>query len=578
MSNWTTKFRAKLSQLRGRETDFEEEATPEIEAPDVIGTTGLVGDLLIKILLFPLHILFLPMRLLELFHQSGVEVGEDYEDESFLISVARIGKAIVLGVLSIPYLVLTAPIHFFRGLGQSGLREVLFVVPALIMCGLLGYVFTQVLTRSEVVKNRYSKGASTAIANEDYELAKVYFSRLMLETELSQPQRLQWMIVLQATGEKEKAMQVLDALAPEENLGYDKAHRLKAIQLANQISLGKSEGDTLERLGRHLERSNDNSVEIMQAKAIYFKGIGDVEKTIDSLTRAAELNPSIYLALANYQSKVGRTLDYRETLKRASLAFRDVLADNPLNHIASIQLANILTRQERIADAEKVLKEAYAKKRNVELRQALSSFYVLLFDRATSNDESIGTKLNYLISALNYDPNHPPAYQRMIELYINNDESSSSDLQVIRMELQQLISGNQPSPMAHFSLSNILWEEGKQKEAEFHLMQAYELNSEFVVVLNNLAWVLAHRKDAPDLKRAFELANKAVEIRPKDARYRDTRGTILMKLGRYREAITDLQLAIPGVNQPKLVHKKISECYSALEMDEMAENHLKRSQ
>src|SRR5205807_634534 len=60
------------------------------------------------------------------------------------------------------------------------------------------------------------------------------------------------------------------------------------------------------------------------------------------------------------------------------------------------------------------------------------------------------------------------------------------------------------------------------------------------LVANNLAWALAFSEPA-DLSRALELAETALQRAPGEARFRSTRGQILAKLGRYKEARPDLE-------------------------------------
>ncbi|MDG1512475.1 MAG: hypothetical protein P8R31_12315, partial [Mariniblastus sp.] len=92
----------------------------------------------------------------------------------------------------------------------------------------------------------------------------------------------------------------------------------------------------------------------------------------------------------------------------------------------------------------------------------------------------------------------------------------------------------------------------------------------------NLAWMLAH-SEPPDFDRALELATAAVNRVPKDAQCRDTLGTILMKLGRNKEAISHLEIALKGAANKQAVHQKLSATYKSLGMDELSQIHAKAS-
>ena len=158
----------------------------------------------------------------------------------------------------------------------------------------------------------------------------------------------------------------------------------------------------------------------------------------------------------------------------------------------------------------------------------------------------------------------------MIRLANEKDSEDGRSFARIRRELNRVIAGDEPNPMAHFALSNILWQHEEFEEAATHLELAYKLQPNFTVVLNNLAWVLAHQ-DPPDLERALELASQAVKQSPNEGLYHDTLGTIYLKQEKYEDAAAELQLALPSVDNPIAVSKKLVTVYNKLNMPEQVE-------
>jgi tetratricopeptide (TPR) repeat protein len=61
-------------------------------------------------------------------------------------------------------------------------------------------------------------------------------------------------------------------------------------------------------------------------------------------------------------------------------------------------------------------------------------------------------------------------------------------------------------------------------------------------VLNNLAWLLSDRPEAS--KEALQYIDKAIELAGPEGALLDTRGMILVRMGKLNEAITDLELAV----------------------------------
>ena len=543
--------------------------TDEIEAPEIESPLGSFGKLLISVLVFPLQILFLPMRFLGLFHQSGVSA-EDYEDSQSISSGGKLWrstKKLGRNILKLPYLILTAPVRFFRGVANSGIREILFVVPALLMLGFLGYVGVQVLGRSETIKNRYADEVQLAMEKGDFKLAKTHFTRLMEDNELSQPQKLQWMVVLDQTGEGEKAQAILNELAPDDGLGFPPAHRVKALQIAFSRK-DKTAPLPLEQLKTHLERSRDHSPMVQQAWALYYRSIDQPDKAIDALMVAAERDPSFLIAAAKYQEELNRPDDRLETLRTAELQFERLLEKDPMASKVRWLLSNSISQQGRFDDAQEVLVEGMKLNPDDFMRLANAEFFTARHDVEQAGQNRVGKRISYLFRALGAQPNHLPIYERLIRL-ANEKDSGGDNFVRVRDELNHLIAGDEPNPMAHFAMSNILWERGEFEKATTHLELARKIEPRFTVVLNNLAWVLSHQ-DPPKLERALELAKQAVKQAPKNGPYRDTLGTIYLKLEQYKNAAAEFELAMAGVADKIAVRKKLVTVYTNLNMLEQA--------
>ena len=541
----------------------------QIEEPEIESSLGSFGRLMISILVFPLQVLFLPLRVLGLFHQTGVpaEDYENYQELSFGGKLWSSTKKLGRTILMLPYLIVTAPIRFFRGVANSGTREILFVIPALLMLGFLGYVAVQVMGRSETISNRYAKEIQQAMAKNDFKLAKNHFRRLMEDHELSQPQRLQYMVCLDETGEREKAQEILDEMAPDDGLGFAPAHRVKALQIAFSRK-DKEAPLQLEQLEKHLRLSRDESPMIQQAWVVYYKAIDQPDKAIEALRKGAARDPSLLIAIAKYQDELDRQDDRLDTLREAEKQFGQMLELKPMNSTVRWLLANSISQQGRLDDAQVILVKGMKLNQDNQIRQANAEFFTIRHDIEQRDKNRVGIRLNYLFRALGAQPFHLPIYERLIKLASEKSKDGDNFVRV-RDELNHLIAGDEPNPMAHFALSNVLWEHGDFEKATVHLELAYKIEPRFTIVLNNLAWVLAHQ-DPPKLERALALAKQAVKSRPEEGRYHDTLGTIYLKLEQYKDAAAELELSLPGVDDKIAVRKKLVTVYTNLEMLEQA--------
>ena len=546
----------------------------EIEEPEIESSLGAFGKLLITILVFPLQVLFLPMRFLGLFHQTGVPTDdyESYENLSFGGKLWRSTKKLGWGIVMLPYLIVTAPVHFFRGVANSGAREILFVIPALLMLGFLGYVGVQVMGRSEVINNRYAKEINLAMKEGNFEQAKTLFNRLLEgQEELSQPQKLQWMVALDQTGEREKAEEILDELAPDDKIGYPRAHRVKALHIAYPREDRKAPLP-VNKLKIHLERSQDHTPEMQRVWAMYYAALDQDDKAIEALLEGAKSNPVLLLEVANYQKRLNRPDARKETLELAEEQFRQILAEDPDGSTVRGLLAkSIWLQEDRLDDAEEVLVKGLALNADEFMRLANANFFTMRHDIEQHGENRIGKRIGYLFRALGAQPFHRPIYERLIILA--SEENAGGDNFVrVRDELNRLIADDEPNPMAHFAMSNILWARGEYEKSTNHLELAYKIEPRLTIVLNNLAWVLADQ-DPPQLERALELAKQAVENSPRDGRYHDTLGTIYLKLGQNKDAAAEFELAMPSVENKIAVHKKLVTVYTNLGMPEQAKIH-----
>ena len=89
---------------------------------------------------------------------------------------------------------------------------------------------------------------------------------------------------------------------------------------------------------------------------------------------------------------------------------------------------------------------------------------------------------------------------------------------------------------------------------------------------NNLAWVLLQNPNPP-LEKALAASNKALAVSPKDFRFRQTRGEIFLKLGRWKEAVDDLEYALNGAPDATTIHQSLAQAYEALGNQELASVH-----
>lgn len=370
---------------------------------------------------------------------------------------------------------------------------------------------------------------------------------------------------------------MFDELAPDFEQGLSAAHRIKALQLFQELQRSGQAKDPkiLERLKWHLEHTDNKSAIMSQAWASYYLAVGEVDRAIKYLNDSASENPKIYIAISEIHRNRGDAVKQKQSIEQAERAFRKELGDDKFNHQIRVTLANVLVRQGNIEEAKKVLITGLKLKPDRFISRASADFLAMQYDRAREANADLGEQLGFLVDALKLDPNHVKIYKRLVAMYMASKESPDR-MATIRETLQGVVTSEQPSALAHLALSNVYEQEGKPDQARFHLEQAHKMDRNMPLIVNNLAWSLAHAEQ-PDLERALELAKTAVGQVPNNPRLRDTYGTILLKLERYREAAAELNLALQGSSKPEKIHAKLGLAYEKLGMDDLAQIHRNQS-
>jgi Tfp pilus assembly protein PilF len=96
--------------------------------------------------------------------------------------------------------------------------------------------------------------------------------------------------------------------------------------------------------------------------------------------------------------------------------------------------------------------------------------------------------------------------------------------------------------------ASLLSAQGRTSEAELLYRQILNRYPDSVVVLNNLAWLLAVQNQR--LTEALELINSAIKNGGPLATFLDTRALVLIKMGKYDAAIAELNQAMKEEPSP----------------------------
>ena len=490
---------------------------------------------------------------------------------SFLLIPFLIPVWLLIGIFK----ALTFPFRF-GWLHEERRRMLLWGIPALACMTLVltGVIYTWL--NHNTIKGRYLGRMQQAIELKDFNLASVLAERVIQESpEVDPLMRLRYAIILAEKGDNDKALSIINDLAPDEEIGFAAAHQMKAAQFAQQIQQNRDE-DTIKKFRWHLDHANTESSEQLETLwALYYSTVNQDDEVIVHMERAARLNPTHLITLSEIYRKQRKVMESDRTLVEAEAIFDRMLRDEPLAREVRLKLALVKSKLRKIDEAELVLLTGIALNNDSAMRRSAADFYLMRYDLLRTDKEPFDKQFAYIQKAIALDSNYIPAYDRLVSLYANSPDNKS--VQELKQLLRDMIVDGKSAAMAHFALSSILLLDGDANESQSHLRQAFKLDAKMPVVCNNLAWIMANNSNVNQLAEAYQLASQAVAAEPNNAEFRDTLGSVLMKQEKYEEAITEFERVLPAAGSKKPVHRNLAICYEKLGRKEMAKSHAEKA-
>lgn len=118
------------------------------------------------------------------------------------------------------------------------------------------------------------------------------------------------------------------------------------------------------------------------------------------------------------------------------------------------------------------------------------------------------------------------------------------------------------------ALGTVYWSEGSTKESLDAYERSLALEPDSVDALNFLAYSLAD--SSLELAKALEYATKAASLAPGNAPVRDTLGWTYYRLGRFEEALAELERAVGLGSKDAVIFEHLGDVYQALGRTEEA--------
>jgi len=248
-------------------------------------------------------------------------------------------------------------------------------------------------------------------------------------------------------------------------------------------------------------------------QARIYKAQGRADKAHELIADSA-LRPNLSLAVQQALAALAEEMEMPDLAERL-LRQLVVSSDRSSSRLA---LAGLLSRQGRIKEA---------------LDQCEK-----LWNESTNPEELVSSTISVVSSAQG-----------------GND---SEQAERVAAWLQKALERRPESSILTFALGNLRERQGMFQEAETLYRRDIERGRDSPISLNNLAWLMALRKENKEV--ALALINRAITRYGPSAEFLDTRGVIYLMSGDSQRAIEDLsQAAISDPSGPKYLH--LAEAY-----------------
>jgi Flp pilus assembly protein TadD len=450
-------------------------------------------------------------------------------------------------------------------------RSLLRGLPALVLGGAaLAVVFLAVLAPAQELDARYLEQAKNAFKAKDYAGAMTCYERLASRGE-DRPEILYGLAqAAEALGQTDRAAALIDKLAPADGEGYAPAHlgrarRLLAAPQPSALARAEAEGHVLRALDGELD---DRDAAHALLGELYLAN-GQLDQAQLHFGKAVRTKPRVHMRLALVYAQRGERERARGEAQLAISYYQARAKADLQDREARLRWADAKTFIEDFPAAVGILSEGWTATHDDVYPVALARVYLVWSDFVSRDEKADpGDRLRLLEKGLEYNAGDLGLLERLLAV----TQIKGPDADKARAALQTLLARGRGSAMVHFALGLDAYKRGESDEARVHWERAQQLDPRSPAIANNLACVLLDASE-PDLPRALDLANMALAGSPNDANFRDTRGRIFARMGKWREALPDLEAALSGTPDNPKLHQALAEVYDHLGAREMAAQH-----
>jgi len=425
--------------------------------------------------------------------------------------------------------------------------------------------------------------AAAQFRAKDFAAAAQSYARLAELEPLLADEHFRWAQSLAATGQRSLARKMVEQLVeqagtdwlPHTSLVYPNAEFWLAQEIYTRPQITVADWRSAEaRLQTVLLFSPQHEM----ARRMLMKmqrATGQQLAALANLEKLAPFSTADRLELALAYSSLGKRFEAAQEAKLVVESLLLELGENPENLELRRTAAKAALLAGDFAAAENQLKLAlkYGNEEDLETRMRLAEIYeqqaaAVPHDRPDWDRRS----LELLCRSIETVPDRSEPYDALTPLTLRPGEVGEQARELL---LTGLARGVRPDRL-HGLLAQWCSRTGRSDESILHWRAVIAAEPQSVPALNNLAWELCWHQP-PMLDEALDMINRALALSPGVPVLRETRGQILARMGRSREALADLLAAIGGMNENARLHATLAEVYRDLKLPDEAKLHIERA-
>ena len=423
-------------------------------------------------------------------------------------------------------------------------------------------------------RTRYRDEAEQALAAKRLPEAEVRYRRLAADANYPLDDVYGLARTLEAEGNARDTEALYTRLAPENTTGHPAAHVRRALQL-----LAENPPQDLRARGHllHAINAQPDSAEAHALLGQMSMAAGDAKSAIAHFEIGVRSHPELSLPLAIAYKGWDEKASSRWATA-AVAAYDPVVKEHPDDADARYRYVLALRLAGRYPEAAVAIRAALARADEASFRPLTGAFRQLGGDVYGDWCASLpAAQADERFRLIEEGLALHPETSSLLRALASAAEGTGPLAAKARASANRRIAAGGPAAVGlRLALGFEAKQRGDIKEARKLFAEAQSADPTSAAAAIHLANILI-QEPQPDPGRALEIVDIALRSQPQQPNLRILRGLVLVRLGRWQDAVRDLEYALPRVPPSRDIHRALAQAYRGLNLTSLAEAQDRRA-